>query len=94
MAEIYHITNKRIDQGQGDGESTGAERTASLRDEQDSRVAGKIVCGLTDPSGGLSYCIAIELQDYANRIQEHWHAAHTALHPNGDDEVIAVGIGA
>jgi hypothetical protein len=35
----------------------------------------------TGASPAASYRMAVELQDYANRIQEHWRAARDGLHP-------------
>jgi hypothetical protein len=37
--------------------------------------------GFTGASPAANYRMAIELQDYANRIQEHWRAAHDGLPP-------------
>ena len=49
-----------------------------LSDHQRNRVA---LSRFTGASPAANHRIAIELQDYANRIQEHWRAAHDGLHP-------------
>ena len=59
--------------------STWAKRSGSMvSHDQRNRAA---LYRFTGASPAANYRMAIELQDYANRIQEHWRAAHDGLHP-------------
>ena len=62
-----------------DDASTWAKRSGSMvSHDQRNRAA---LYRFTGASPAANYRMAIELQDYANRIQEHWRAAHDGLHP-------------
>jgi hypothetical protein len=56
-------------------DSTCAKRCESMVSE-DPRI-GLSLYRLSGASPIDNYCIAIELQDYVNRLQEHWRAAHS-----------------
>ena len=61
-----------------DDASTWAKRSGSMVSHgQRNRAA---FYRFTGASPAANYRMAIELQDYANRIQEHWRAAHNAQH--------------
>jgi hypothetical protein len=85
MAVVYHIKDKRADRDRrervtADDDATLAERSSSMLSyEQRNRVAREYRIAGATPAA--NYCIAIELQDYANRFQEHWRAAQDALQP-------------
>jgi hypothetical protein len=87
MAEIYHIKDRRADRGRSEGmkvhdNSSLPKHSASMvSHDQHSRVAREY--RFRGTAAATDFCNSIELQDFANRIQEHWRAAHNARHaPN------------
>jgi hypothetical protein len=84
MAEIYHIKDRRADRGRSevvkvhDTSSLSKHSGSMVSHDQPNRVAREYRFRGTAPA--TNYCSAIELQDFANRIQEHWRAAHNAQH--------------
>jgi hypothetical protein len=83
-AKIYNIQDKRSNRGRSDGVKAHEDLTwvkcsgSMVSQDQYNRAARKHDSTRTTPS--VTYRSAIELQDYANRIQEHWRAAHNLLH--------------
>jgi hypothetical protein len=84
MAGIYHIKDRRADRGRSEGvkvhdnSSLSKHSGSMVSHDQRNRVAREYRFRGTAPA--TNYCSAIELQDFANRIQEHWRAAHNAQH--------------
>ena len=84
MAEIYHIKDRQADRGRSEGvkvhdnSSLSKDSGSMVSHDQRNRVAREYRFRGTAPA--TNYCSAIELQDFANRIQEHWRAAHNAQH--------------
>jgi hypothetical protein len=79
-AQIYIFRGGQRDLGQSEGvkahdDSTCAKRCESMV-SQDARM-GLSLHRFSGASPIANYCIAIELQDYVNRLQEHWRAAHS-----------------
>jgi hypothetical protein len=84
MAEIYHIKDRQADRGRSEGVkvhdnlSLSKHSGSMVSHDQRNRIAREYRFRGTAPA--TNYCSAIELQDFANRIQEHWRAAHNAQH--------------
>jgi hypothetical protein len=84
-AEIYHMQDGRANRWRSKGAkahdaSTWVKRSGSIEShDQSNRVTREY--SYTDTTSVANYRSAIELQDCANRIQEHWRATHNALHP-------------
>jgi hypothetical protein len=78
MAEIYHIKDRRPDRGRSermklhDNSSLSRHSLSMVSHDQHTRVAREYRFRGTAPA---TNCNSIELQDFANRIQEHWRAA-------------------